>query len=527
MNGKFRTAERLLIGLLLLALGVPAAFAAEVPAGAAGAASEAGGAGEKKAPPETSPGVEVLGPLEDQEPPADGWFFSDPTMYNVPYDAQAQLDIYGGKHLNKTAQMPIDWGVRLYDRGAYTPRPVWLGTKDPVSFHLNAYGDIRTALAYNDDGVAVNGKTEQSTLATRLNLDIDAAFTATERIHVFIRPLDKDGSFLRWDIDGGVHDKFTRRFDFNVETFFFEGDLGAITQGLSNRRNGLDLPISFGRVPLFTQNGIWLNDTFDGAAFAITAKHNARLDISNYDLTFFAGFDKVTTAAAPTDDSKVFGLAGFADIFKGYMEYGYGYLKAKDDDLSYHNLTAAFTKRYHGRLANSVRVIGNFGQQGIGGTKTADGVLLLVENSLVPRYAPFESKLTVLNFVPYFNLFAGWNSPQSLARAEGSILQNTGINFETDGLTGYPTLDAKGNDSYGGAVGLEYLFNLTRQIVIEGATVQRMSDNALGSGSDYALGLRFQQKIKNAWILRLDTMHGWREGRKDILGARIEIRRKL
>lgn len=520
MNGKNRTADRLLVALLLLALGIPAAFAAEPPAG---------DAGETKAPPETSPEVELLGHLEDLEPPAEGWFFPDPTMYNGPYDPQAQLDIYGKKYLNKTAQMPIDFGVRLYDRGAYTPRPVYLGTKNPVSFHLNAYGDIRTALAYNDDGVAVNGKTEQSTLATRLNLDIDAAFTATERVHVFIRPFDKGGSFLRYDIDGGIRDKFTRRFDFNVETFFFEGDLGAMAQGASNRRNGLDLPITLGRVPLLTQNGVWLEDTFDGLAFAITAKHSARLDISNYDLTFFAGFDKVSTAAAPTDDSKVFGLAGFADAFKGYVEYGYGYLKAEDDDLSYHNLSAAFTKRYRGRLANTVRVIGNFGQQGIAGQKTADGVLVLIENSLVPRSIGWEEKLTVLNFVPYFNLFAGFDNPQPLARAadSGGVLRNTGINFETDGLTGYPTLDARGNDSYGGAVGLEYLFDLTRQIVVEGATVQRMSDNPLGSGSDYALGLRFQQKIKNAWILRLDAMHGWREGRKDILGARIEIRRKL
>jgi hypothetical protein len=526
MNGKNRTADRLLVALLLLVLGIPAVFAAEPPAGAAGDAGDAEQAGEKKAP-ETSPGVELLGHLEDLEPPAEGWFLPDPTMYNGPYDPQAQLDVYGGKYLNKTAQMPLDWGVRLYDRGAYTPRPVYLGTKNPVSFHLNAYGDLRTALAYNDDGVAVNGKTEQSTLATRLNLDIDAAFTATERVHMFIRPLDKNGSFLRYDIDGGVHDKFTRRLDFNVETFFFEGDLGAMAQGASNKRNGLDLPITLGRVPLFTQNGIWLADTFDGAAFAITAKHSARFDISNYDLTFFAGFDKVTTAAAPTDDSKVFGFAGFADAFKGYVEFGYGYLKAKDDDLSYHNLTAAFSKRYHGRLANTVRVIGNFGQQGIAGQKTADGVLLLIENSLVPRSIGWEEKLTVLNFVPYFNLFAGFKNPQPLARAEGAVLQNTGINFETDGLTGYPTLDAKGNDSYGGAVGLEYLFNLHRQVVIEGATVQRTNSNPLGSGSDYALGFRFQQPITNAWILRFDTMHGWREGRKDILGARVEFRRKL
>ena len=66
---------------------------------------------------------------------------------------------------------------------------------------------------------------------------------------------------------------------------------------------------------------------------------------------------------------------------------------------------------------------------------------------------------------------------------------------------------------------------LDRQIVIEGAVVQRMGDSVLGS--QYAIGARYQHPISNAWIVRLDVMHGWRQGLEDIYGARLELRRKL
>lgn len=508
MNRTAWTATPCLAALLVLTLGVP---------GAAAAADEAG----HEVSPEASPEVKILGALEHLDAPADGWFKSDPNYDHEPYDAEAQLAIYGDKHLNATAEPPIELGRRLYDRGAYKPRPTWLGAKNPIGFHFMGYGDLRVAGAYYDNAVpAASGKTEQSTVAARLNLDLDMAFTATERIHAFVRPLDKNGSFTRYQISGGVEDEFIDEFDFDLDTLFFEGDIGAMAQGFTGRTNSIDLPVAFGRVPLLTQNGIWIEDTFDGLAIGITAKNSPALDISNYDLTFFAGFNEVSTAAIAGDDTaKVFGLAGFADAREGYFEAGYGYIDADDPDLSYHNVTAAFTRRYQGWLANSVRVIGNFGQKGIGGLKTADGVLVLVENSF------FKSNPVTL--VPYLNLFAGFDSPQSLARAadSGGVLRNTGINFESDGLTRYPTLDATARESYGGAFGVEYLFSLDRQIVFEAAVVERMNDNPLGA--EYAFGARYQHPITNAWIVRFDAMKGWREGRDDVYGARVEIRRKL
>lgn len=470
---------------------------------------------DDKKPPEMSAEATLL---HEDEKTMEGWFKPDPSYEGQKYDGPAQIAIYEDKKPNTTATPPVELGIRLYDRGAYTPRPTWLGEHNPINFHFMAYGDLRLAGAYYDNGFTGS---DQSVLAARLNLDMDLAITATERIHAFVRPLDNNGSFTRYQISGGAGSEFVDELDFKLDTLFFEGDVNAMREGFTGQPTTFDLPIAFGRVPLFTQNGIWLDDAFDGAAFALTARSNRRFDISNMDFTFFAGFDKVTTAAAPGDDAKVFGMAGFADAFKGYIEYGYGYVAADDSDQSYHNVTAAFSRRYRPTatigLANSVRLIGNIGQQGP--VKTADGLLLLLENSFHRSDPGF--------LVPYANFFAGFNSPQPLARAidSGGVLKNTGINFESDGVTAYPTLDARANDSYGAAVGLEKLWGVSRQVVIEGAIVQRM--NSGGPGSEYALGVRYQYPLNHAWILRADAMHGWRQNRNDVYGVRLELRRKF
>ena len=54
-----------------------------------------------------------------------------------------------------------------------------LGKKNLVFGHLYAFGDWRTAVAYNDNG---NGD-EVAQIATRANIDVDLGLTATERLH--------------------------------------------------------------------------------------------------------------------------------------------------------------------------------------------------------------------------------------------------------------------------------------------------------------------------------------------------------
>ena len=285
-------------------------------------------------------------------------------------------------------------------------------------------------------------------------------------------------------------------------------------------------------MPLLFQNGIWIEDAFTGVATAIPSLNSPLLDITNMDISFFYGFDKVTNQAFKDDQNanadhnvNIFGVATFVEAMEAYWEAGFARLDGEGgfDDESYNSATIAYTKRYGALLSNSIRAIWSFGQDRDNNLQdTADGLILLVENSLITSLPS--------TLVPYGNFFVGIDRPQSAARADG-LLKNTGINFETDGLTGFPKLNDTGQNAFGGAIGVSYLFNLDRQIVIEAATNQVIEgENEVGRslrGDEYALGLRYQQNINEAWLFRADAMHGWRTEEQNISGARFEIRRKF
>ena len=455
--------------------------------------------------------------VRDDRQPA----FSPDPRYTAPYDPQAQLDIYGAKHPNPTARPLLEAGRELYGPGTFQPGIKFLGEKNLVFPQLLIYGDERTAIAYND-----NGAIEKGLIATRLNLDIDLKITATERVHLFITPLNRAALFTRVEFAGDKQHSGVE-IDFEPQALFFEGDLGRMIAGFDNEENNVDLPFTFGLIPLLFQNGVWLQDAFTGFAFTIPARNSPMLGISNADITFFAGFDQVTTGAIANDHSAyVFGIASFVEAASGYFEFDYGYTAGRKDfaDLSYHNFSAAFTRRYFDAVSNSFRVIYNFGQDPEDGhRRTADGVLLLMENSLI---TPLP-----LTLVPYFNLFAGFNKPQSLARAgaAGGVLLNTGILFETDNLTGFPKMDDTGHDTYGASLGIEYLFDLHQQIVFEVSALDVIGDpkDRTAKGAQVGFGIRYQLPINNAWLIRADAMVASRDNDQDLFGIRGELRRKF
>ena len=457
-------------------------------------------------------------------------FGSDP-KYPGGYDTKQQLDIYGGKHDIKEPRPLVELGQKLYVEGPLSPSYDVIGRKNLFSPSFLVFGDWRTAVAYNDNGP---GK-RVGQIATRLNLETDLSFTATERVHALFRPLDRKGKFTRAEFFGPDADGVHGEFDLVPRTFFFEGDIGNIIAGFTDRYQSYDLPFAVGLTPLIFQNGIWINSAIAGGAISITGRNSPELGIANFDLTFFAGFDKVTTPAIK--DAKgnliehgvnVYGAGGFFEANEGYWEAGVGYIHDLRDDIfgdkSYGSATVAFTKRYGGWLSNSVRAIGAFGQPNqLIGKKTADGFIILIENSLI---SPKE-----LVLVPYLNLFAGFGRPQSLLRNgdAGGVLFNTGILFETDGLTGYPKLDDTGQDTYGGAIGVNYLFNLEQQIVLEAATVQVHGDpvGRAAKGDQYGFGARYQRNLTNYLIFRADAMYAVRQNDSNIAGIRTEIRQKF
>ena len=175
-------------------------------------------------------------------------------------------------------------------------------------------------------------------------------------------------------------------------------------------------------------------------------------------------------------------------------------------------------------FSNSVRLIWNVGQDPDDGvSQTADGFLLLLENSLITHLPT--------TLVPYFNMWVGVDKLQALAQQARGVLRNTGINFETDAITQFPRLDDTAADTFGGALGIQYLFDLDQQIVAEVATVQVMGSrndpDRAARDDQYAIGFRYQLPITDAWIVRVDSMYGFLDNEDDLTGARLEIRRKF
>ena len=447
-------------------------------------------------------------------------FRPDP-QYDTAYNADGQVEIYGGKTPVEPPRPPIEIGRQQYTSGLYDESSTLFGRLNPLLPGLAIYGDWRTAVAYNS-----NAGNDIAQIATRLNIDVDLKITGTERIHAFFTPLQDDNRFTRFEFGGGDGDKlFTEEFDPDPQTLFFEGDAGSIYSGLSGKEAGFDLPFTVGLFPLFLQNGIWANDAILGGAVTLPARNSSALGLANFDITFFAAFDNVDNAGNVTtdeDNNPLYGVTAFIDALDGYIEAGYGLIDRRDeiDGVATNFLTAAYSRRYYNTVSNSTRLFANFA--GDFDVEKDDGFAIISENSLI---SGLPSTL-----IPYANFFIGFGNPQPLVDGNNAgILKNVGINFETDALTGYPKLDDTASNAFGGAIGLQYLFNLDRQIVFEVAMVEPFEDDGIGAkDTQYGFGVRYQVPLNRAWLFRADaTYQILEDGDEDNFGLRAEIRRKF
>jgi len=436
------------------------------------------------------------------------------------HDPEREAWVYDTKRDVPTQHPWIEWGRIFYADGIIPRGKNWFGETNLARPRFYLYGDFRAAVA---SGRNAAGRTDNS--AFRLNLDADLQLTDTERFHMFVGPLDNGAQFTRWEVvDGDV--TFRNESDFTPATGFFEGDLGAMFGGARGTSSPMELPFTIGLVPLLFQNGIWMEDAVTGAAFSLPARHSRLLNWSNYDATFFAVVDQLNSPAFGADNNaaQAFGTAWFIEAYGGYIETGYAYVRDRNQsERSYHNMTASFTRRYFDRISNSMRVIVNTGQALPENDRTADGVLLLAENSWITRWP--------LTVVPYANFFVGWDRPQSVARAgiSGGILRNTGINFDTDGLNGFATLDPTASDTAGGSLGVDLIGDdLDRQLLLEISYITPHGNkNPAVPDDQFATGARYQFPISHRTLLRFDAMYGWRSGLKDVYGTRMEYRWKF
>ena len=439
-------------------------------------------------------------------------FSPDPIDHNMPYDPYLNQQVYQGKQLNATQRPLLELGQPWYQLGQIAPGSTFLGKHNAINPQFLIFGDYRQAIASN----TVNGD-NVSQVAYELNTFWSLFLTGTERLVTGVTPFDNGAQNTRWLLDD---DRFEFEGDFDFDFGYLEGDLGAITGGLVGETLPFDLPFAAGLTPIFIQNGIWINDALEGVFMTIPARNSPTFNISNMDLTFAYIYDQIDSAAFEGDNSaaKAYAFFLFIEALNGYFEIDYAFLEDRATrDRSYHNIGLAFTRRFGRFISHSTRVIVNTGQQVAFGDQTADGVLFLSENSLITR-----NPYTV---VPYFNFFAGFDTPQSFAGDQELV--NTGILFESDGMTGYPTLDGRAQDTFGYAVGLNLIAqDFSQQLILETAAVFRNDDSDL-AGDQYGVGMRYQLPLTNSWILRTDGMFGFLRNDSDDFGARVELRKKF
>ena len=175
MNRKSSTANPFLVGLLLLAAGVPCAFAQEP----ARLPTESHDMSPEANAPARSAG--------------EGAVHSRPRATRSRTTPRPSSTSTARKHMNPNRPaFRRSSGAFACTTAAPTRRaPPGSSARrirsNPASW---PYGDLRVAADSYDSGT---GGKKQSTVAARLNLDMDLALTATERIHAFTRPLDKGG----------------------------------------------------------------------------------------------------------------------------------------------------------------------------------------------------------------------------------------------------------------------------------------------------------------------------------------------
>ena len=413
---------------------------------------------------------------------------------------------------------PIELGRQQYTSGQYDESSTLFGRLNPLLPGLAIYGDWRTAVAYNSN----NGK-DIAQIATRLNVDVDLKLTGTERIHAFFTPLQKNNEFTRYEFGGGDgNSRFNDEFDLNPQTLFFEGDFGSIYSGFSGTEARFDLPFTVGLFPLFLQNGTWANDAILGGAVTLPARNSRKLGLPNYDITFFAAFDNVDNAgilgARQEADANIYGVTTFIDAFGGYIEAGYGLLQGRDELDGQHALPdrrlqpALFQHRVE--LDPRVREL----RQRQGRRRLCHHFGEQPDHELAEHADPLRQLLRRLR------------QPSAPGRWLGAgILKNVGINFETDALTGYPKLNDTGADTFGGAIGLTYLFGKSGPADHlrggHGAALRRHV--VIPVHTQYGFGARYQIALNRAWLLRADATYQLIEDGEDNFGVRMELRRKF
>lgn len=396
--------------------------------------------------------------------------------------------------------------------------PIRLPTGAIWSPSFLVWGNLRSGVATID-----RNDVENSEWANRLDLFAELRVSPTERFVIGMRPLDKDGEFTGYDLDGernGEDEDFLDGFNTDIQTFFFEGDFGEIFPNLDpEETRALDFGFGLGRQPLNFQDGILIQDVLD--AITITRNSVRKWGASNIRATGILAWNDIERGNNVEDDSATLvGLLTAIDLVDNYVEVDlvgtFSSNEASGDGLY---LGVGSTQRIGGTMNSTFRLNASTALDE-GSAAVDDGALLTSILSWTPHHT--HDNL-------YFGSYLGVDNFTSAARSPvaGGPLANIGVLYAATGLgtVGAPISNAA-NDVVGGALGYQQFFNHGRsQIIYEvAARVELDSDNApLTGGDSFALGARYRRAIGQHTVLTVDGFAGNREEDDGFFGGRLEL----
>lgn len=413
----------------------------------------------------------------------------------------------------KRPKPPIELGDKILGQG-----PINKGFTIPTGARwqpsLWAFGNMRTAVQSFD-----SGDTNVAEAASRLDLFTNLRLTGTERIVAGFRPLDRNGSFTRYQFQPEDTEDFHDETNLELNRLFFEGDFSELFPR-AGRHGGQPKQLGFvlGRQPLFIQEGIMINDNMD--AFGITRNNIPVKGTSNFRISALAAWNQVHRGNNKEDDS-----ASLFGVFTEWDSYHYTYSVdiahvAADETTGSGSFIGISRRANKGRINTQVSVNASFASDE-DTAAMADGVVVMGELSF-DRIGSHD--------LIYLNAFAAFDNYTSASRgpSNGGPFGRLGLLYASVGLGGYKAALSNGaGEALGFSAGLQHFFNTRQQLIIELGTRIDQGQNGDSDSTSSALGCRFQQAMGRHFLVQADIFAAYRQKAEEKFGSRVELRYKF
>jgi len=375
----------------------------------------------------------------------------------------------------------------------------------------------RTTVQTFDNGAP--GRLRDTEIANRMDLYANLQLTGTEKILLGLRPFDNNlpSRFTRYTFDGSNED-FNNELNLDIETLFFEGDIGSLLPKLDRAGiKPIDLGFTVGRQPFTFQEGIILNDTVDAVGFV---RNNLVFpNTSNLRIAGLWAWDRLDRNDRNRGtDPNMYGLFVFADAHVSSYNLDMIYVddNATDGDAFYIGASAIQRIRALGGISSAFRINNSIAlDEEIGGNVIGDGSLLSAEFSTI---VPGSDDIAYIN--PFISI--GNFTQAGREQILGGPLASLGILFASPNLSTYGAeVSPFTDDVVGFATGYQAFWDDHRRNLILEIAGRHDYD---GQGFDQlGLGFQLQQAIGQHIQAQLEGFYTFNGERDDGVGARAEL----